>query len=49
MLNELRDFFYMHGYGWYIWSAYGSVLSLLMIQWFIPWQRWKKYLHEQNS
>jgi heme exporter protein CcmD len=49
MLNGLVNFFYMHGYGGYIWIAYGSVLILLLIQWLIPWKRWKKYLHEQNS
>lgn len=38
------------GYSWYIIGAYGAVMIILLIQWFIPWQRWKKYsakkLHE---
>lgn len=49
MINTFLNFFYMHGYGWYVWSAYSAAIILLLFQWFIPWRRWKKYLNEQNS
>ncbi|OGT36052.1 MAG: heme exporter protein CcmD [Gammaproteobacteria bacterium RIFCSPHIGHO2_12_FULL_37_14] len=48
-MNILFDFFYMHGYGFYIFSAYGSVIIFLFIQWFLPWRRWKKYFRKQQS
>jgi heme exporter protein CcmD len=44
MINNLYHFFYMGGYGLYVWSAYGCMLIFLTIQWFIPWQTWKKYV-----
>lgn len=49
MINTLFQFFYMNGYGGYIFSAYIITIVLLLVQWFIPWRRWKKYLNEQNS
>ena len=48
-MNKLAEFFYMHGYGIYIWPAYGSVVAMLLIQWIIPWVRWKKHLHKQKK
>jgi heme exporter protein CcmD len=48
MRAELFNFFYMNGYGWYIWISYSSVLLLLAIQWFIPWRRLKK-LHSTHE
>lgn len=34
--------FNMGGYGMYVWSAYGTVLCILAIQLFLPWQRSRK-------
>lgn len=45
----LLNFFYMDGYGFYVWTAYGSVLVFLLIQWFIPWRRWQNYLRGRND
>lgn len=49
MTNALPHFLAMGGYGLYVWSAYGSVLAFLTVQWFIPWRRWKRYLREQKK
>ncbi len=46
-MDRIVHFFQMNGYGWYVFSAYGSVLILLLAQWLLPWRRWKKYSREQ--
>ncbi|GEM_PF-1653026 len=46
MTTTLLNFFQMNGYGFYIWTAYGGVLVFLLVQWFIPWRRWRRYLSE---
>lgn len=48
MIAALPHFFHMGGYGLYVFSAYGSVIALLTVQWFLPWRRWRKYLREQQ-
>lgn len=48
MITALLNFLHMGGYGFYVFSAYGSVLAFLLAQWFFPWRRLQKYLHEQN-
>ena len=48
MLTTILKVFHMGGYGFYVFSAYGSVIVFLLLQWFIPWQRWKKYLRRQR-
>lgn len=49
MMTALHDFFHMGGYGFYVFSAYGSVIAFLIMQWFIPWKRWQNYLREQKN
>lgn len=49
MTETLRHFFVMGGYGSYVFSAYGSVIIFLACQWFHPWRRWRKYLHQQRD
>jgi len=49
MLTTLFNFLYMSGYGFYVFTAYGSVLMFLLTQWFFPWRRFQKYLREQNQ
>lgn len=44
MHNGFSNFFYMNGHGWYIWSAYGSVIIVLAVQWFIPWRAWRSFM-----
>lgn len=39
-------FFYMGGYGFYVWSAYGCVIAFLFAQWLRPWIRWHRYLRK---
>jgi heme exporter protein CcmD len=49
MIEIVLNFLNMGGYGFYVWSAYGSVLTFLLIQWLIPWVRWQKYLHKREK
>lgn len=39
----------MHGYGIYVWPAYGLVVSFLFGQWFLTWRRYKKSAQKQNE
>ncbi len=52
-MTALHDFFYMNGYGYYVFSAYSLVIIMLAVQWFLPWRRWQRYKrkeqHESNS
>ena len=49
MIEIVKNFFTMHGYGTYIFSAYGIVLFYLLIQWFIPWRSLQNYLRTQKN
>jgi heme exporter protein D len=49
MLETLKQFFYMGGYGGYVFSAYFCVFGLLASQWFITWRRWLRYLNREKS
>jgi len=49
MIDAILRFFYMGGYAWYVWSAYTCVFAFLLMQWFLPWRRWQKYLREQQQ
>lgn len=40
-MNQLIIFFYMGGYGKYVFSAYALVLAVLSIQFFFALYRWK--------
>lgn len=48
-MTTLLTFLKMGGYGFYVWTAYASVILFLIAQWFFPWRRWQNYLNEQNS
>jgi len=48
MINTVLNFFYMNGYGVYVFSAYSAVLIFLSIQLFIPWQRFRSFLRAQK-
>lgn len=45
MIDTIKHFFAMGGYGFYVFSSYAIVLFFLFVQWFIPWQRFRKYLY----
>ena len=45
-MDHVQQFFYMQGYGYFIWPAYTAVFLILLIQWYVPWRRWKK--HQQK-
>lgn len=34
-MESLKNFFYMSGYAFYVWSAYASVLMFLAVQWYM--------------
>lgn len=46
-VSDFQHFINMGGYGFYVWSAYGSALIFLAIQWFLPWRRWQRYLKQR--
>ena len=49
MIVALVHFFSMHGYGAYVFTAYGSVFAVLALQWIIPWRRLRNYLRTQQK
>ena len=49
MADTLQQFFYMHGHGVYVFSAYGCVLLFLALQWFIPWRRWRHAVQSRKN
>lgn len=49
MIATILNFINMGGYAFYVWLAYGSVLIILFIQWWLPWRRWKKYLKSKQQ
>ena len=48
MIALLHHFFYMGGYGFYVFNAYGIVFLFLIVQWFLPWQRWRQYIKNKK-
>lgn len=48
-MNALMNFLYMGGYGSYVFTAYGSVLTLLGLQWFISWRRWHQFSQQHTK
>lgn len=44
MVDVIKHFLSMGGYGFYIWSSYGCVLVFLIAQWFLPWRRGRQYV-----
>lgn len=49
MFANILHFIQMGGYGGYVFGAYGCVLTLLLLQWYIPWRRFQRYLHTKNT
>lgn len=49
MIQTIMQFFNMSGYGFYIWTAYGSVIIFLFSQWFTSWRCWRKYISIKNK
>lgn len=46
MLAQLQQFFYMHGYGAYVFSAYTIVLIALAGMGYSAWRPWRQYLRQ---
>lgn len=42
-MSVIIDFIAMHGHGWYVWSAYGSVFISLAYLWQAAWRRAKSH------
>lgn len=40
---------YFGGYGFYIFSAYGCVLSFLLVTWYLPWRRHHSHDHKNDD
>ncbi len=49
MIDTVRQFFAMGGYGYYVWSAYAAVFACLTIQWLLPFRRLRRYLRQQKT
>ncbi len=49
MLNTITSFFHMGGYGFYVWSSYGSVLAFLFMTWIVPYKQWRNYLRKESN
>ena len=47
-MKNILDFFHMHGYGFYVWSAYGLVIIFLLMQIIRPWMRWHRYVKKER-
>jgi heme exporter protein D len=48
MLAQIQSFFYMHGYGTYVFSAYSIVLITLAGMGYLAWRPWRQYLRQQK-
>jgi heme exporter protein CcmD len=48
-MDSLFNSLQMGGYAAYVWSAYGLALSILALQLFLPWKRWRKLAKKQKS
>ncbi|MBA3661462.1 MAG: heme exporter protein CcmD [Gammaproteobacteria bacterium] len=48
-MHNIQTFFYMSGYGGYVFSAYGLVFILLLWEWFKPWKKWQRYKKVMQS
>lgn len=49
MITHLFNSLNMHGYGWYIWTAYATVAVLLGAQWYLPFRRSLRYNRSQEG
>lgn len=45
-MTSLSDFLHMGGYAFYVWTSYGLVIGYLLLQWLLPWRRWKQFINE---
>ncbi len=46
LINSLLQFLNMGGFGVYVWSAYGVVIVILLLNFLLPWYRKKQYLKQ---
>jgi len=44
-MKTLTEFLHMGGYARYVWPAYASVLTVMLLQWLLPWRRWHRYVN----
>lgn len=49
MMDAIKQFFFMHGHGTYVFSAYGIACALLIWQWLPSWRRFRHYLITKNN
>lgn len=48
-MSILKQFFYMNGYGVYVFSAYGFVTMGLLVQWFLVSRKYRKLMKSSNK
>lgn len=49
MLNILKEFFAMGGYGFYIWTAYSITFIVLLLNFVIPSRQHKHFIKKNES
>lgn len=45
-MNSFDEFLAMGGYGFYVWTAYGITLVVLLLNIIIPWFQCRQFLHK---
>ena len=48
-MTTITNFFSMGGYAFYVWGSYATVAGWLLLQWYFPWRRWKKFQNDVNQ
>lgn len=43
-MEQLKQFFYMGGYAFYVWTSFGITFILLFLNVILPWQRHRTIL-----
>lgn len=46
LIKSLLQFLNMGGFAFYVWSAYGVVMVILLLNFLLPWHSKKKYLRQ---
>jgi heme exporter protein D len=45
-MEQLKQFFYMGGYAFYVWSSFGVTFIVLLLSVILPWQRHRLVLNQ---
>ncbi|MEY3218930.1 MAG: hypothetical protein RIT27_287 [Pseudomonadota bacterium] len=45
-MEQLKQFFYMGGYAFYVWTSFGVTFIVLLLNVIFPWQRERSLLNQ---